>query len=184
MDASAAIEDTRIESAPPMGPVTATIPIDVPREEAFAFLGDLANRPAFMGRFLTDFRLQRLESRGVGAAARFRVRERGLWMETVIEELDPPYLILERGSGSRLGRMPVSTAWELTEAERGCEVKLLHWTEPSALGDRIAELAPGMGRYYHRALSGALVQLKRLLEDGRTPGRAAVGGGDRVPGAG
>ena len=75
------------------------MPIDVPRERAFAFLADLANRPAFMGRFLSDFRLQRLDSTGVGAAARFRVRERGLWMETVIAELEPPYRIIERGSG-------------------------------------------------------------------------------------
>jgi hypothetical protein len=168
-----------------MGPVSASIPIDVPRERAFEFLADLANRPAFMGRFLSEFRLQRLDSAGVGAAARFRVRERGLWMETVIEELQPPYRILESGSGSRLGRMPVHTAWEVTEAgPSSCEVKLIHWTEPGHPGDRLAELAPGMQRYYRRALAGSLSQLKGILEKGAPHARVAVAGGDRVPGAG
>jgi uncharacterized protein YndB with AHSA1/START domain len=168
-----------------MGPVTASIPIDVPRERAFAFVADLANRPAFMGRFLTEFRLQRLQSTGVGASARFRVRERGLWMETVIEELEPPYRIIERGHGSRVGRMPVSTAWELTEAGAdGCEVRVIHWTEPSHPGDRITEKVPGMERFYRRALSGSLGQLKRLLESGTDPARVGVAGGDLVPGAG
>jgi len=168
-----------------MGPVSAEMPIDVPRERAFAFLSDLANRPAFMGRFLADFRLERLDSAGVGAAARFRVRERNLWMETVITELDPPYRILEEGSGARLGRMPVFTAWEVTESGLGsCEVKVVHWTEPSHHVDKLKERAPGMSRFYRRALSGALAQLKQLLEGERDAGRIAVAGGDRVPGAG
>jgi Polyketide cyclase / dehydrase and lipid transport len=161
------------------------MPIDVPRERAFAFLADLANRPSFMSRFLSDFRLMRLDSTGVGAAARFKVRERGLWMETEIEELEPPYRILERGRGSRLGRMPVHTAWEVTEAGIGsCEVKVVHWTEPSQLFDKLAEKAPGMRAYYGRALEGALAQLKGLLEAEVPTERAAVAGGDRVPGAG
>lgn len=161
------------------------MPIDVPRERAFAYLLDLANRPAFMGRFLSDFRLQRLDSAGVGAAARFRVRDRGLWMETAIAEVEAPYRIVEHGKGSRLGRMPIHTAWEATEAGAGaCEVKLVHWTEPSHPLDRVAEMAPGIERYYRRALGGALAQLKQLLEGDRVPDRVAVGGGDRVPGAG
>lgn len=168
-----------------MGPVTAGIPIDVPRERAFAFVADLANRPAFMGRFLEQFRLQRLQSTGIGATARFRVRERGLWMETVIEELEPPYRIIERGRASRLGRMPVSTAWELTEAGvDGCEVRVIHWTEPTHPADRIAEKVPGVRRHYRRALAGSLAQLKEILESGAEPERVGVAGGDLVPGAG
>ncbi len=168
-----------------MGPVSVSIPIDVSREQAFAFLLDLANRPSFMGRFLAEYRLQRLDSAGVGAAARFRVRERGLWMESVIEEAEAPYRILERGRGSRLGRMPIFTVWEMTGAGAGgCEVRVLHWTEPSHPLDRIAELRPGIERFYRRALAGALAQLKEALEEGRAPERVAVAGGDRVPGAG
>jgi hypothetical protein len=161
------------------------MPIDVPRERAFAFLVDLANRPAFMGRFFSDFRLMRLDSSGVGAAARFRVRERGLWMETEIEEVIEPYRIIERGRGSRLGRMPIHTAWETRQdGLSACEVKVVHWTEPAHLLDKLGERAPGMRSWYERALEGALVQLKDLLEGEGAPERAAVGGGDRVPGAG
>lgn len=161
------------------------MPIDVPRERAFAFLADLANRPAFMGRFMSDFRLMRMDSSGVGAAARFRVRQRGLWMETEIEEMEPPFRIIERGRGSRLGRMPVNTAWEATDVGiDSCEVKVVHWTEPSHMLDKLAEKSPGMRGYYGRALEGALAQLKELLEGGETAGRTGVAGGDRVPGAG
>lgn len=168
-----------------MGPVSATMPIDVPRERAFEFLADLANRPAFMGGFLSDFRLQRLESAGVGAAARYRVRQRGLWMESVIAEIDAPYRIIEEGRGSRLGRMPVHMAWETTEAGiASCEVKVVHWTQPSHLLDKLAEKAPGMERWYGRALTGSLAQLRDLLEGGIPAERVEVAGGDRVPGAG
>lgn len=168
-----------------VGPITASMPIDVPRERAFAFLVDLANRPVFMSRFISDFRLMRIESSGVGAAARFRIRDRGLWMESEIEEIEPPYRIIERGRGARLGRMPVHTAWEVTEAGiDSCEVKVVHWTEPSKLFDKLAEKAPGMRGYYGRALEGALSQLKVLLEDGSETERAGVAGGDLIPGAG
>lgn len=168
-----------------MGPVSASMPIDVPRERVFAFLEDLANRPAFMGRFLGDFRLQRLDSSGVGAAARYRVRERGLWTETVIVEVEPPYRIIEEGRASRLGRMPVHMAWEVTEAGiSSCEVKVVHWTEPSHLLDRLAERAPGIERWYGRALRGALAQLREILEADSPVSRVAIAGGDRVPGAG
>jgi len=168
-----------------MGPVSASIPIDVPRERAFEFVGDLANRPAFMGRFLSGFHLQRLDSTGTGAAARFRIRERRMWMETVIVEVEAPYRIIERGKGSRLGRMPVHTAWELTEAGPGaCEVKVVYWTEPSHPLDRLAELQPGIERWHRRALAGCLAQLRELLEAGVASGRVGVAGGDRVPGAG
>ena len=169
-----------------MRPVSAEIPIDVPRERAFEFLCDLANRPAFMGRLVDDYRLQRLDSSGVGAAARFRVRDRNTWVETVIEEVDPPYRILERGRGARLGRLPFTTVWEVTEAGRGgCEVKVVLWTEPTHPGDRLAEIRPpGAARFYRRHLAGSLAQLKTLLEEGVEPPRVAVAGGDRVPGAG
>jgi hypothetical protein len=81
--------------------------------------------------------------------------------------------------------MPVHFAWETTEVGiDACEVKVVHWTEPAKLLDKLAEKAPGMRAYYGRALEGALSQLKLLLE-GETPtDRALVAGGDRVPGAG
>ena len=81
--------------------------------------------------------------------------------------------------------MPIHTAWEATEAGiDSCEVKVVHWTEPSHLLDKVAEKAPWMRGYYERGLEGALAQLKELLEAEAPTDRAAVAGGDRVPGAG
>src|SRR5680860_1204074 len=107
-----------------MRPVTSTITIDAPREQVFAAIADLANRPAFCDHFAEEFHLQRLESRGIGAAARFRAGAPRfpIWMETVITELDPPHRLIERGRGSRADRMDVGTGWELVEAAGSTEV--------------------------------------------------------------
>jgi uncharacterized protein YndB with AHSA1/START domain len=169
-----------------MGPISATTSIDAPRERVFAFLVDLANRPAIFGSFVSEYRLERLDSAGVGAAARFRVAESGLWMESVIEEASPPHRILERGSGGRLGRIPIFTAWELTEGpNRGtCEVRVTFWTEPKNPFDRARERAPWAGRFYRRSWAAVLARLKQVIEDGTPVERVAVAGGDRIPGSG
>ena len=169
-----------------MGPVSATTPIDAPRERVFDFLNDLANRPAILGGFVDQYRLQRLDSVGVGAAARFRIPEAGFWMESVIEEAEPPHRILERGSGGRLGRIPVTTAWELTEgaAPDGCDVKVVFWTEPATAVDRARDHMLGAKRFYRREWEGVLARLKQAIESGVPVERVAVAGGDRVPGAG
>jgi hypothetical protein len=147
---------------------------------------DLANRPAILGEFVDGFRLQRLESAGVDAAARFRISGPGMWMETVIAEADRPHRILERGRGGRLDRIPITTAWELTEGPGAgsCEVKVVFWTEPSHPVDRARERLPGAERHYRRHWAGALARLKELIESGAEVERVGVGGGDRVPGAG
>src|SRR6478735_4099482 len=112
-----------------MGPISITRSIDAPRERVFDFICDLANRPAFTDHFIGQFRLERLESKGVGASARMRIRRRHLWMETVLVEATSPY------------RIPVTTGWELVDLPggRGCEVKLSFWTQPSGLVDRLRE---------------------------------------------
>jgi uncharacterized protein YndB with AHSA1/START domain len=169
-----------------MGPISATTPVDAPRERVFDFLNDLANRPAILAGFVDQYRLQRLEPVGVGAAARFRIPEAGFWMETVIEEAEHPHRILERGRGGRLGRIPVTTAWELTEgaAPGGCDVKVVFWTEPATVIDRARDRLPGAGRFYRRGWAGVLARLKQVIESGGPVERVAVAGGDRVPGAG
>ena len=87
-----------------MGPVSAEIEIDVPRERAFEVLADFAGRPAFTDHFQTDFHLTRIDSAGVGAGARFRVGSplRAVWMDTAIAELDAPHRIVEHGRGGRV----------------------------------------------------------------------------------
>ena len=75
-----------------MGPVSTSITVDAPRERVFGFLLDLANRPAFTDHFMSELRLERVDSSGVGAAARFRVHPPAarMWMETVIEGAERP----------------------------------------------------------------------------------------------
>ena len=165
-----------------MGPISVSTMIDAPRERVFAFLVDLANRPAFTDHFITEFRLERFESSGVGAAARMRVRGRGTWMETVIDDVSPPHRIRERGRGGRLDRIPMATLWELVEgpAASTCEVKLTFGTEPEQLFDRLCERL-GAERFYRRNWSTALSRLKDLIETEGPVARVVVAGGARLP---
>jgi hypothetical protein len=172
-----------------MGPVSATIAIDAPREQVHSLLADLANRPAFTDHFVDEFRLERLDSAGADAAARFRIPARGLWMETVIAESEPPHRILERGRGGRLDRIPIFTAWELIEGPgpEGCELRVTFVTEPVKPIDRMLDVAArlrGAERWYRRQWARALGRIKALVEDGAGAERVVVGGADRIPGSG
>lgn len=165
-----------------MGPVSASITIDVPRERVYELVADLANRPAFCDHFMKEFHLQRIESRGVGAAARYRADAKRfkIWMETVIEELDPPYLIREAGRGSRMDRMPVFTAWEMVDAgPEATEVTVSFWTEPTNAFDKLKG-SLGAGRWYRRQYARALRRLRGILEDSESVERLRVGGASRI----
>ena len=106
-----------------MGPISAEIEIDVPRERAFAAIADLALRPSFTDHFLSGFHLTRIDPTGVGAGARFRAEAplRSVWMDTTIVAADEPFRIVERGRGGRANRIPNHTVWELTEASGGAD---------------------------------------------------------------
>jgi carbon monoxide dehydrogenase subunit G len=166
-----------------MLPVSVSASIDVPRERVFSFLSDLADRPGFTDHFIDGYHLERIPSSGVGAAARFRVgpATARIWMETVIEELEPPYLINERGRGGRLDRIPVFTGWALLAgAGSTTELTLTFWTEPSHPLDRLRERL-GARRWYRRNWSRSLRRLKQRLETGESIEPARVAGEDRVP---
>ena len=60
-----------------MGPVTVETVISAPREAVFDYLGDLANHVAFTDHYMSDYRLARAKSDGLGAAARFRLENPG-----------------------------------------------------------------------------------------------------------
>lgn len=164
-----------------MGPVSAEVEIDVPRERAFEAIADLALRPAFTDHFLTDFHLTRLEATGIGAGARFRVdlAPRRVWMDTAIVELHSPHQIVERGRAGRANRIPAHTVWELVEGSGSMtRVRVAHWTEPGAL-DRALEAVSGAAFRQERAWGEALRRLRDRLESGAVgERRLAVAGGN------
>jgi len=165
-----------------MGPLSTEIEIDVPREEAFAALADLAARPSFTDHFLTDFHLTRIDAEGIGAGARFRVSAplRKVWMDTTIVALEAPFRVVEEGRGGRVNRIPNHTVWELTEAAGGLTaVRLSHWTEPGAL-DRGLELLSAGSLFQARGWREALRRLRDNLEAGQPAAeRIALAGGNR-----
>ncbi len=169
-----------------MGPVSASVSIDAPRESVIGLITDLGFRPGFTDHFIDEYRLERIEPEGVGAAARFRIEHRGIWMETVIAEVDAPYRVLERGRGGRLDRVPISTAWELVEGPSAdsCTVTVTFVTEPQTLPDRAMDAGRGLRgaeRWYRRQWKRALARLRELAESGATPERVVVAGADRIP---
>jgi uncharacterized protein YndB with AHSA1/START domain len=165
-----------------MGPVSAEIEIDAPRERVFATLADLARRPSFTDHFLTAFHLTRIESSGIGAGARFRVALplRSIWMDTAIVELEEPHKIVERGRGGRGNRIPATTVWELIEGAGSLtRVRVSYWTEPSNPLDRAVERLAGNAVSAQRGWREALRRLRDQLESGEpSPAPVAVAGGN------
>jgi uncharacterized protein YndB with AHSA1/START domain len=164
-----------------MGHVTATSTIDASRERVFDYLADIANHAEFTGHFMKDFRLERLESRGIGAAARFRLSSPALsplgldvWTELVLAELERPHRILMTGRAGRIGRVEVSAQYRLTPQDPGMtRVELAISSAPVAASDRLRELLGGR-LWLALQCRRALRSLKLILEEGE-PSAHAVG---------
>jgi uncharacterized protein YndB with AHSA1/START domain len=165
-----------------MGPVSAEIEIDVPRQRAFEAIADLSLRPAFTDHFLTDFHLTRIEPTGVGAGARFRISvwPRRVWMDTTIVESEGPHRLVEHGRGGRANRIPSITLWELTEGPGALtKVRVSYWTEPTNPVDRGLEVLSAASIPYERRWREALRRLREQLEAGELgEQRLAVAGGN------
>jgi uncharacterized protein YndB with AHSA1/START domain len=165
-----------------MGPVSAEIEIDMPREDVFTALGDLALRPSFTDHFVDGFHLTRIESSGIGAGARFRFKlsPRAFWADTAIVELESPRRIVERGRCGRANRIPSTTVWELTEGTGSlARVRVSYWTEPSNRLDRALESLSGASMRLERDWREALRRLRDLLESSEPRAQpVAVAGGN------
>lgn len=165
-----------------MGPISAEVEIDVPRQRAFEAIADLSLRPAFTDHFLRGFRLTRIDPVGIGAGARFRiaVRPRPFWMDTTIVEAEAPHRIVEHGSGGPVNRVPATTHWELTEGPGSLtRVRVSFWTEPAKPVDRGLELLSAASIPCERGWREALRRLRDLLEaEGSVDHRVAVAGGN------
>jgi uncharacterized protein YndB with AHSA1/START domain len=162
-----------------MRPVSAKLAIDAPREDVFEILLDLSARPSFTDHFMEGFHLLRIEPVGVGAGARFRLRDGG-WVDSIIEEADAPNRLLERGKGGYLNRIPNVTEWLLSESgPGGCEVKVTFWTDPQNPFDRVRDMK-GSARRLGRGLKKSLERLREVAEGDAPLERIAVAGGDRI----
>jgi hypothetical protein len=166
-----------------MGPISAEIEIDASREAAFELLSDLARRPTFTDHVLTGFHLTRIEARGEGAGARFRVEAplRSPWEDTTIVALEEPFKIEERGFGGRSNRIPNTTVWEIEPGKAGMTlVRLTHWTAPTEAIDRLVESLSWGAHFQRKGWKRALERLRDLLEaEGPGGERIAVAGGNR-----
>jgi uncharacterized protein YndB with AHSA1/START domain len=165
-----------------MGPVGAELEIDQPRERIFELIADLALRPSFTDHFVSEYRLTRIDSRGVGAGARFRLSlaPRAVWMDSTIAEARPPHMLVEHGRGGRSNRIPSTTVWEILEgAGPLSKVRVAFWTEPSNPVDRVLEKLSGAEMRLERDWRQALQRLREQLESGAAPAeRVSVAGGN------
>jgi hypothetical protein len=159
---------------------TVTSSIDAPRERVFDYLADIANHAEFTEHFMKDFRLERLDSRGVGAAARFRLTSPVLsplgfdvWTELVLAELERPHRIQMNGRAGRIGRVEVDVVYTLTNQDPGMtRVELTFSSKPVAVPDHLREVLGGR-LWLTFQCRRALRRLKLILEEGEPSVHAA-----------
>lgn len=163
-----------------MGPVFAEIVIDAPRERVHDYLMDLATRPRIYGDSIRHFRLLRLDSRGVGAGARFQFKRRSKWADTTITDSQAPIRISERGETGKRNSTPNGTEWELAESSAGMtRLRVSYWTEPSGMAKMFDRMTGGAG-WHHRRLKRAAGQVRDLIEaDQEVTEPVGVAGGNR-----
>ena len=163
-----------------MDPVTVSTVIDRPREDVFEYLADIANHPQFTDHFLVDWHLDREDSYGRGAGARFRVKagHRFSWADATFVEVDPPRRIVQAGRAGKANRVRWVTEYTLSPGPAGTtKVEVTSETEPATLADRLTERIRGRGRCRRRNAK-ALRRLRSILEEGVGAGpRATIAGG-------
>jgi uncharacterized protein YndB with AHSA1/START domain len=150
-----------------MRQVTVHTVISAPREEIFDFVADLSLRPAYCDHYLAEYRLARVNPRGVGAAARFKLDAplAGEWGEIAIKTADRPRRIVEEGRVGRLGRSRLAAVYDfLPDGPGHTRVELTIFSEPKTAVDRLKEV--GASRWVRRRSKKALVRLRRIFEEG------------------
>jgi uncharacterized protein YndB with AHSA1/START domain len=139
--------------------------ISAPRERVFDFVSDLSRRPAYCDHFMREYRLERVNSRGVGAAARFRLdlplaKE---WAEIEIKACERPSRIVEEGRIGRLGRSRLVAIYDfIPEAAGTTRVELTTYSEPGHFIDKLKQ-AGAHGRV-KRGTRKALRRLRDIFE--------------------
>lgn len=149
-----------------MRPFTVHAAISVPRERVFDEVADLSGRIAWADHYMQDYRLARVNSRGEGAAARYRMRPPGgrQWVEVKLAECERPRRVVEHARYGRVGRSRMTAVWELVaESASHTRVEVTVWTEP-ARPDALLELL-GARAWLRRQVKGSLERLRMALEE-------------------
>jgi uncharacterized protein YndB with AHSA1/START domain len=162
-----------------MRQITVDAVISAPREQIFDFVADLAARPAYCDHFLDDYRLARVNSVGLGAAARFRLKAPlgKQYAELTITEVDRPRRIVEEIAVGRRGRNRSLAVYDfIQEGRELTRVELTTYSEPATPVDRLKEI--GAARWMRRRTRKALARLRAIFEQpsGEPPKRASIAG--------
>jgi uncharacterized protein YndB with AHSA1/START domain len=162
-------------------PVTITATIGRPRTEVFDYLADIANFPEFTDHYLKDFRLTRIDSRGRGAGARFKVDaplNRYSWGDMTFVEVERPYRIIAFGRGGKFNRIRTTTIFTLDEASGDTtRLEVMTESEPALASDRFMEAVTGYRLWMKRKTRKAVRRLQAILEENQDRGpRATVAG--------
>ena len=157
-----------------MHPVTVSIIVDAPREQVFEYLSDIANHPEFTDHYLVDWHLTRIDSVGLGAGARFRVKAPGnrfSWGDVTFVEVQAPHRIVEAGRTGKNNRIRTLGVYELASASPGAtRVRFTFETVPVTPSDRLLEVLGGRG-WLKRKNNKAMRRLRSIFE--RDEGRGA-----------
>jgi hypothetical protein len=156
-------------------PFTVSTTIDLPREQVFDYLADIANHSEFRDHYLVDWRLLREESRGVGAGVRFRIKaplNRFAWGDLTFAEMQPPFRIMERGRSGKFNRIKMMGIWEIRQdTATTTRVEYTFETVPVLPSDHLMELIGGGRGASRRRAAKALRRLRAILEDGSQRGQ-------------
>lgn len=147
----------------------------------FDYLQDIANHGEFTDHYLVDWHLTRIDSVGLGAGARFRVKAPGnrfSWADVTFAEVDRPYRIVEVGRTGKENRIRTLGVYELAPGAAGTtRVRFTLETVPATLSDRLME-ALGARGWMKRKNKRAMHRLRAILEQGEGRGRrVTVAGG-------
>jgi len=151
-----------------------SIIVGAPREQVFDYLRDIANHPEFTDHYLVDWHLTRIDSVGLGAGARFRVKAPGnrfSWGDVTFIEVEAPHRIVEAGRTGKNNRIRTLGVYELAAGASGTtRVRFTLETVPATLADRLIEGLGARG-WMKRKNTRAMRRLRSIIE--RDEGRGA-----------
>lgn len=168
-------------------PLTVSIVVSAPRELIFDYLQDIANHPEFTDHYLVDWHLTRIDSVGLGAGARFRVKAPGnrfSWGDSTFVEVERPHRLVEAGRTGKNNRVRTLGVYELAPATGGAtKVSFTLETQPATLSDRLLE-GLGARSWMRRKNRRAMRRLRSILEGSQGAGTGGSERGRRVTVAG